>query len=212
MAKNVRYFTIEERNDWFAKLPPAKKRVQIAKDVIEQLDLKKFVSSPGTYFNLKDVPDSYDYGNHELQKVLNDSGECKVCAKGAIFATKVLNYNNCVINTDDKFYFGTLELKESILSENLSDIFSKKQLDLIENAFECDYTNICSDEDDVHLSDLVRARFMYGYICDDPDSTERMRLIMQNIIDNNGTFVVDKLEDFDSDTQERINDKISRLR
>ena len=210
MAKNIKYFTTKERNEWFAKLSPAKQRVQIAKDVLTQLDIQKFKATSGTYFLLVDVSDKYDNGNKEMQEVIENSGTCSVCAKGAIFAAKVLNYNNCALDMADNYDCGRILVSESNMSSNLSDIFSKKQLDLIENAFECDYINeVWPHKDDLsHALNLCCARYM---LSDDDSGDYRMRQIMHNIIDNKGTFVVKKYKDFDVETQGLIEFYISHL-
>lgn len=184
---------IQKSNEAFELLSPAQKRVQIAKDVLAQLDLngksRKIHIVAGEYF-------STEFNNEELLKddevelqniVTQPEFQCNVCAKGALFVTKALNYNNCSVKSD----------LENIFSDDivmaLSGIFDTEMLDNIENAFECGV--ICNLDDDYYA---VASSIMYSDI-ENPE--DRLRLIMENIIANKGDFKIPRLKEL---TDEQI--------
>jgi hypothetical protein len=198
MAKNKRYFTVAERNAWFASLTPAKKRIQIAKDVLAQLDAKVIEAQAGTYFLIENLDKKFNNKEIELQKILvGTNSACQCCAKGALFAAKVRNYNDCKVDV----YGDCVAVAEGTMRRNLAEIFDQYQYDLIETAFEVDPSMNFHDDKRKNRK-LIRAGYMYR----DVDEAEtRMRMIMQNIIKNRGTFVVPNLDDFDPDIQDFIN-------
>lgn len=64
--------SIAERNTEFANMTVMQKRVALAKDVLAQLEMKKFIPTPGTYLDSRDGTD-------------NTTREtCNVCALGAL--------------------------------------------------------------------------------------------------------------------------------
>lgn len=179
--------TIEERNAAFNKMTPAQKRVAIAKDVIAQLnssDQKRKINvTCGTYFKI-DYTNRKVVAGEELQNLLAEpETQCSVCAKGAIFAVKVLNYNDYKLTESDVSW--GLELDEEDMVENLKGIFTQLQLNLIENAFEQEVLNGFTY--DLNFPKHIRAATMYHNV---PDPKDRLRLIMHNIIENQGTFAV----------------------
>jgi len=198
MAKNKRYFTVAERNAWFASLTPAKKRIQIAKDVLAQLDAKVIEAQAGTYFLIENLDEKFNNKEFiELQKILvGTNSACQCCAKGALFAAKVRNYNDCKVDVHGE----SVAVSEGTMRRNLAEIFDQYQYNLIENAFEVN-SGMNLHDDKRKNRKLIRAGYMYRDV--DGDET-RMRMIMQNIIKNRGTFVVPNLDDFDADIQDFI--------
>jgi hypothetical protein len=110
-----------------------------------------------------------------------------VCALGGLFMS-CTNFNNNTLleDLDDvSENLGNLIDEEENLSNKLNKIFSTSQLKLIEIYFEAngglfrDY-----DEDD-------RIEVFYNKNSSDK---KRLQLIMENIVENEGTFVPEKLK------------------
>lgn len=73
--------TLEEQ---YKRASKAQKRVLIAKDAIKQIEIGRYVAEGGTYFRVL-AKGSED----NLKAGLCDGVKCSLCAKGAIFASKV---------------------------------------------------------------------------------------------------------------------------
>lgn len=197
METNPYKMNTPERNAWFAALTPEQKRVEIAKDVILQMNVGKYTTKGG-YFNIKDIEENDFVFNENLFMEVGDTVTdlqqilvkpevvCQVCGIGAVFASKVLLGDNCLLNREDwqhdfdDLVSTTVKGKTGIVRQ-LDGIFTSEQLDLIEACFE---------EDIIHATrvtqDVANASKMYP----GENRNTRMISIMQNIIDNNGTFVV----------------------
>lgn len=78
-------------NEAFNQLPPAGKRVAIAKDVIAALKSRQVAASSGVWVDLKKTP-NWDVGT-ELQPVFQQA-TCEACALGACFVSAVKLGNN----------------------------------------------------------------------------------------------------------------------
>lgn len=148
----------------------AEKRVALAKDVLAQLAAKKIFPEVGTYLHMR----------------AND--ECHVCALGSLVVAC------CGIE-------GRRQLNCDAVVACLRPVFDADQLVLIEAAFENDAEpptlEIYSGEDDDLLASAADSIGPIRYAEDEEgdydvapgEAERRMRWIMQNIIDHNGTFV-----------------------
>jgi hypothetical protein len=176
--------TIKARNTWFNSLTKEEKRVAIAKDVIEQLDLQKFTAKSGTYFSLN-LPD-YKVVKEgvSLQKQFDKAETCKVCAMGAVFASKVrlgnefeVPYSTCIVSIDDDYIVNSTD-----------SLFSEYEMRLMEFFFEGADINetIYHESEDYDSIDEKVREFCDTYKTAD----ERMRAIMQNIIDSEGAITL----------------------
>lgn len=146
------------------------KRVALAKDVLAQLRAKKLAPRTGTYCRV------------------DDDGTCHVCALGALVVA--------CCNPDE------VESKEAAIA-CLVPLFSRQQVALIEAAFEQYSDPPTAEGTSVSRKALATAAemfsssyrkegemldvFMTRYLA---ACKRRMRAIMRNIIDNDGTFVV----------------------
>jgi hypothetical protein len=166
--------TLEQKNAAFNKMPKWRRRVAIARDVIAQINIGKLNPMNGTYFDSADLC-YLDMGDEDvqLQGVLQKSNvSCNVCAIGALFTSGVLLANKCTVgqvNVAD----GTGRITSFRLNVYLRRFFSQEQLTLIEGAFEG--WNAAP-----HTRDFFSAS--------PANSAIRLRLIMENIIANKGTF------------------------
>lgn len=191
--------TTESRNKLFEELSPAGRRVAIAKEVIEQIRNKRLLAAAGTgYFTgyisedrppapvVYDIPFATDIGAHAPDDVqacdVLEGLTCRVCTKGAIFVAAVdlfdqLSAKDGCLKRDNS---GT-EMYSRIASDYGAKFFDDPvQWAMIEAAFERSTTHDYSDDDDLPYVSFVG----WGPV----NATDRMILIMQNVIDNNGDF------------------------
>lgn len=176
-------------NKKFESLTPSEKRVQIARDVLAQLATKRLIATPGVWLAGKHEDDELFSGkdvekNPELQSILNKSKQCTGCALGGMFM--------CAVERADKLKLTDLSdgAKESGVPD-MPDVFkymrrffSNEQLEQIETAFE-QGDGACSADDDYDNE-------YSGWLPESCSPSERMRLIMENIVVNKGRFVVGK--------------------
>lgn len=180
-------------NKWFAKLSAPRKRVAIARDVLTQLKSGRLNATSGVW--LADthsdslVYDAQDVKNKELQSILKDMKQCNGCALGGMFMCAVERANKIKVKNLDEFeedYVGDygmqcagsdrVDIQGEDTMKYLSKWFDRGQLELIETAFERGEGGYEGGPD--------AAAF-----CNDVEEpAERMKLIMQNIIVNRGTF------------------------
>jgi len=111
----------------FEKLSRKEQKLRIVKDAIIQIENKRITpSNAGNYMRIFDLDSKSEMS---IQKILKeDVNKCECCAKGALFASCVINVNNV---TRSDFYSD-----EEFQKEKLSKWFSDKELDTIETAFE----------------------------------------------------------------------------
>lgn len=167
---------IEKWNSYFKTLSKAEQRVAIAKDVVKQIKVKKYVARSGSYIQPKvnfqgDVRSQFD-------KIV----DCECCALGSCLLSAVKFKNT--LEYDDLFsYFE----RDSKFTKMLNSIFSTKQQALIEASFEGgDYLQVLETtkfrltEEEIDKC----VDFYYNF----KDSKKRLIAIMENIISNKGTF------------------------
>jgi hypothetical protein len=161
--------TIREKMDEAAR--KAKERIAIAKDALEWVQAGALIPKCGTYVR----PEFYPY-NVAHDKQLRDVvlGKCKTCVRGALFLAKAVRYDNVIVSNFDGRYAN---------QSALEDHFETDQIYLIENYYE---------GRTIHWVDTDSTNY-FTFCHLHPDPSERMTLILQNIIDNNGTFVPEEL-------------------
>lgn len=203
MSKKM--LTTQERNALFKAAAKAEKRVMIAQDVLEQLKLANIQSTQGTYFK----PQIISYGEIpisktkkrriELQEILPEIGVCNVCALGALFYSTISINNHFKLDVekgwgDDNHVEAP---DDDLLKLRLGKLFSQSQMCMIESAFEG--RNFFSSYEDnftkaeikkYQESDFDAASYFQkgSVIFNSP--TEVLIAIMNNIIENGGTFVI----------------------
>ncbi len=168
-------------------MPPkvkAEARVAIAEDVLETLLFGRMkVQSSHGYFQVDDaargvVEDSFE--TVALTMKTRGRTMCTVCAIGAACVSAVSLYNKAP--AAEKVHRGEIKPSKGMRTV-LGHFFTRKQLDLIECAFEMKYTyDIGGSSWDARYEAHT---FGQGYRYND---RERLEAIMQNIIDNGGTF------------------------
>jgi hypothetical protein len=168
--------------DNFLSLPKADRRVAIAKDVIAQIRAKKYVGLQGTYVNSAKLDEFLQASNAfvESDKMIKELGKCEVCARGAMFLSRM---KKCPEKVSQLSFAEDLDSFAEIEKEYDYE-FSASQLDAIESAFEGnEMGELYKNEDVEYIEDCVS-------FCEEvKDDNDRLLMIMQNIIDHNGTFV-----------------------
>lgn len=182
---------VDRDNAAFEKMSPAEKRVQIARDVIAQLNSKRLIAEAGLWltadaglFNEKDIK-----SDPEVKDLLSKVKECRGCALGGMFM--------CAVERANKLKFSQLECGKNFEPEyddigdeaiSMNDTFSymkkfftQHQLELIEAAFE-QGVGVVYGRGTGPFNQAV------DFANDIDDPSIRMRLIMENIIKNKGIF------------------------
>ena len=164
---------LKTRNARFRKLPKAKQRVALAKDVIQQLDARKLIASH-CYFGWKhrddnarfsNLPDKAQFGTATSQT------KCEVCGIGSLLVAAAELADQLPVDWALDITTGSTNERFSIV-DYLAPWFSSTQLDMIEMAYEQTST---------------RGGFRSFYTV--RSDKQRLRAIMKNIIANNGRFV-----------------------
>ncbi len=154
--------TVEE----FDALPESEQRVVIAKDVIAQLHEGRYFAEMG---NWVEPDEDVEYSKEALTDEYTPV--CKVCGLGALFLSAVRFGNGFRARP------GSMLLVTQIESV-LIDIFNHDQISLIEQAFEQGRGQYSGDEGAIHFGQ------QYDY------DEERLLAIMNNIVRNDGEFIV----------------------
>lgn len=118
------YRSISRSNAAFKKMNRARKRVQLAKDVIKQVELSRFTTS-SVYL---EVSDTTRILNKDLQKALKKEPTCTVCGIGSIFVCAVDRLDKIKITAPQRDVFVAYLVK--------MNLFSRFEMELIESAFE----------------------------------------------------------------------------
>lgn len=190
----------DKRNKAFAKLSPDKQRVAIAEDALLQIKLKRLTPTNGTYVQIATEGYSavFDANTPACEAF---SGECDVCAKGALFVAAIDLKNGVKLkNLMKDEVFGDKKIDVSCLDSShivsyLRGIFSKKQLDLMEAAFERDHLqNFISPKEAKALGYNSETGAALVFMPEEHDAEDRLVTILKNIVRNKGEFVLEKKE------------------
>lgn len=180
---------IQKRNESFKKETPAEKRVSIARDALEWIHAGALRPKAGTYIQpareegryvLRDAHSRED-GNVQLRDL--KLGACHVCGIGALFVAKAVRYDAATAG-----HVGDMH-------GNLSPYFTQEQMALVENFFERrDASPFFSRMDEANIGTAYRrgslsfmafcARSPWAHL----SAPERLVAILENIIENAGTF------------------------
>lgn len=186
----------------------AEKRVAIAKDVLNQIKAKKYKAVPGTWFHDSKGQDLDDFmfcasdcnrNTVDAKKDVVDKlvGTCSVCALGSLFVSAIDKFNHTKLSVDnysmDVDFFTNLEKDNPLLKW-----FTTRQLLLIESTFEnqCGAwypIDVLSPKELVHWDNAV-VPAIRKYNNKYPNSTDRLKAIMNNIVRNKGTFVLPEVK------------------
>lgn len=167
--------------------------VDLAKDVLRLLKAKKFIPESMVYMTIP-IELVNKFGGQSLQDVMKKKRykPCTVCALGSLFLAHIDKFNEADIPTTSRtnYRFGdqhdiTFNNQEYMISR-LSPFFTKRQLLLIEHAFEGRKVNIRPTEYIADSPDAINAAEYFHKQYKTPK--KRLEAIMRNIIKNDGKF------------------------
>jgi hypothetical protein len=172
--------SIEETNAIFNKSNKSQQRIMIVEDCLKRIKLQMLTPSKQRFLK---VPDSLkDLDNIIVNKLFLNTNNCQVCAKGALFASFVGRVNNF----ESGLHFGNDTDDEAHIK--LSNIFTHRQLSMIEMAFEGGkYLNYDLKGKPITFG-LELSKKLYAFYYTYDNDIERLERICCNIIENNGTF------------------------
>lgn len=176
----------------------AEMRVLVAKDVLKTLkkaskgDTIRPTQGEYCYLDNRDILSQASRTKDSRRQARLLQKDCKVCALGAAFLSHVALMNNYEFPKDEFVSYMALDFND--ISKKLKELFTPYQMALIEAAFEGDICGGAGKYDNRATrkqKDAIEHAAYYMY----PDSippTERLTKIMENLVANNGTFVVPK--------------------
>jgi hypothetical protein len=175
----------------FNAMSQQEQRIAIARDVIAQVENSAVLVEQGVYVG-KDALGLGVFRSGEIERTLTTE-RCEVCAVGAAFVSAVRlgdALDEDSFGEDDLWARGR-RLGDKPIRLHLRRFFGVEQLSLIEAAFERDW-GFCEVFINDGLGDETRCALceravdfgdaVYGH-------DERLIAIMQNIIDNGGSFI-----------------------
>ena len=175
-------------NAEFKKANKAQKRVMIAQDVLAQLKAKRYVAESGCWVRIHYSPTTVAETDSVQELFVEKKIEsCNVCALGGLFMSCTNFNNNTLLKDLDSVseYLGSLVDEGEKLSNKLNKIFSTNQLKLIEIYFEAN---------DGYFRDYDEDGRIEAFYNKHSSDKKRLKLIMENIVENKGTFVPAKLK------------------
>lgn len=173
---------IRKANERFESMSKRDKRIAIAKDVIAQINADIYTASRGQYISFVGDKISYD---KTIQSCSPSALTCICCARGAAIISAARLFNQTNLTTEDWEQTWGGDASWNIYERKF---FTPRMSRMMEVAFERD--TVGEIIGNVEKTDIDAAR-KYGYDLSD-DANQRLKQIMQNIIDNNGMFVVPK--------------------
>ena len=161
-------------------------RMQLAQDVIDQLDAKRFIPKEENYFSLTASQKGkfLDGMKHDGAETLKALKKCEVCQIGALMVAAVERHDALPIN---KLFIGATMNTDTVRSY-LKKLFTKQQLSLMQSAF---MQSAFTMPWQVPYTGRTTRAIDFGNRF--KRTGERMRAIMQNVIDNKGTFKPEKI-------------------
>lgn len=171
----------------FKSMNQKAQRIAIAKDVIAQMNSKKYHPRGGIYIDLYLEKNNCEFeGVKPLHEVVKATQMCDVCAIGAMCLSAATVFDGVEWNGQQSRYWGSDGCEQdSNIRKVLHQFFDEQQLALIEAAFEGDSRHPEWINDFVSDDDLETC---YRFADEHWGHQERLQLIMQNIINNDGEF------------------------
>ena len=185
--------TVKKKNRITSKrVKKPNERVEIAMDALAQLKNKIYKAQSGTYVHLPFELSGEASAKKTLGCFIDKQNTCKVCAKGALFLSTVRKQHESAFSVDD------LNDASDDPTHLIDHVFEEEQLDLIESYFEGrddfdseyfeDESVIGSEKDEAKLKHLRR------FVNKSTSSNTRLVKILENMIENDGQFIPEKLK------------------
>jgi len=140
----------------------------VAQDVLDYLGYLH--PAKGSYC-VGDCPSLTNMTDQAQNHITTITASCRVCALGAMLLSYIRKYNHLTVDNITNFA-GDVDVSRMLIVDFLEPIFGGAQLNLIEDAFE-------------GWPDHPKTAV---FCAEHPDPTERLRAIMDNIIQNEGVF------------------------
>lgn len=185
---------VGERNEVFNALTRRQQAVEVAKDVLAQLNLGRYKATNCVYLDFHQDGDELLEISKSLQVVLDAPIACNVCAIGGVFASMVRLKNTVRTRTMVE------DSNDVYMVKKLEGIFSESEMRAMEFVFEGasiggdfgEKTNLAILD---YRESLERAYYAATGVRIKHDTKHKMaefsmRAIMQNVIDNDGAFVI----------------------
>lgn len=167
----ARRHEVEAEKELFRNANPRERRLMIAKDVLAQVEAGRIIAKQGTLIKTGFLDSKQPH--RELKEIFWEREDpCECCALGSIFLVTVERKDNICFASHA--IYGPQVMMEQVIR----DEFPLDQILLIEQAFE---------RGKGFYSESVNA-IAWGMKYADP--TERLIAIMENIIRNNGNFLL----------------------
>ena len=171
----------QKRNDAFKRATKQERAVMVAKDALKMLDAGKTTAATGFWASFEDkFSDNEEVENEQICDLSDQFSGCKVCALGSLMLSEIRHTNNL------KFSEVAGMLDYECEGHRLNKVFSETQQKLMELAFEGGHGYF--DAYDC-VSEKVQERIEYFYE-KYPDSADRLRAILKNVVKNGGKFVL----------------------
>lgn len=167
----------------FWLLKPKERAVAIAQDVIAQLDIQFIRASKGIYYDASRSIRVEEGGlDTAFENMKKEGRQCDVCAIGACFISMILLGDEVQVKDLTQFEDETEihGMDSTTMRKHLMKAFPIDNIHLIESAFEM---SVWGNQETPEMLSAT----LFGVKCTSPNS--RLRAIMQNIIENNGTFI-----------------------
>lgn len=164
----------------FNKLPRSEKKILIAKDVLKNINSKKYIARGGDYLMFPNLQITTDSVRDNFNKIK----ECYVCALGACLLSTIKYKNKLLFR--DIISIRSYDEQWDILK----GVFSSKELANIEYCFEGNNVGTRVAEDRFNLTEnneIARIGIVYSDKFYN-NSRNIITKIMKNIIRNNGNF------------------------
>jgi len=178
---------IKADNEKFEQATKAEKRVMIAQDCLVRINMKQIKPLFGSFCKLK----TNSHSETSIKDVLEKERlVCTSCAKGSLFIAYLGRVNNFTVEDlhDNNSNSGYDESHLKLL-----EIFTRKQLALIENFFEGKQFIYYEYNFDDRIIEKYREKIIGGYDHRTPEGADNLlRELCKNIIKNKGTFKLPK--------------------
>ena len=166
---------VKERNLKFKLMSPARRRVTVARDVLHQIEIRKIVPSQGAYLQIEGLSAS----SSRARAIGDETVECHACAIGAVFLAS-LSWTS-----PEHFTYGSRGMRATLEQH---EVFFPQMLRDMETVFE-GAGGFGGSTGSLQLANELNDRH-YG-----PE--RRLRLMMENIIRNDGEFdIAEQFERF----------------
>lgn len=163
----------------FEEMTREERKVAVCKDVLSRLDVMQVTS--GSYV---DSDNEYDC-EHDAVVTPSECDmlfeACEVCARGALLLGRVAVFNKLTWGEIGLVGDHTITASDSDTTNGLDGIFTYYELCELETAFELGMNLY------VLGGDAYDAARNFGHLY--PDPKDRLRAILENVIQNNGNFV-----------------------